>query len=73
MIMRSRSILRAQSFNLLKADLRQYINRGFAFSRCLIMEHFLEGSALLRLFGKLTQKRRFVFVTLLISVNVPMS
>ena len=31
------------------------------------MEHFLEG------FGKLSQKRRFVFVTLLTWVNVPMS
>ena len=34
-----------------------------------LMEHLLEGS---EGFGKLTQKRRFVFVTLLIWVNVPM-
>ena len=34
-----------------------------------LMDHFLEGSAPLRLF-KLTQKRRLVFVTLLICVNV---
>ena len=30
-----RYILRAQSFTSLKADFRQDINRGFAFSRCL--------------------------------------
>ena len=41
--------LRAQSFTSLKADLRQDINGGFAFSRSLIMEHFREGGALLRL------------------------
>ena len=35
----------AQSFTSLKADLRQDINGGFAFSSCLIMEHFLEGSS----------------------------
>ena len=32
-----------------------------------------EGVHLAGAFGKLTQKRRFVFVTLLILVNVPMS
>ena len=63
---------RAQSFTSLKADLHQDINVGFAFSRCL-KEHFLEGSSPLRLWLKLTQKRIFVFVTLLIWVNVPMS
>ena len=36
------------------------------------MQHFLdEESAPLRL-GKLSQKRRFIFLTLLIWVNVPM-
>ena len=35
-----------------------------------LMEHFLEGSAPLRLW-KLTQKRIFIFVTLLIWVSVP--
>ena len=35
------------------------------------MEYFLEGSALLS-FGKFTQKKRLVFVTLLIWFNVPM-
>ena len=35
------------------------------------MEHFLEGISPLLGFGKLTQRRRFVFVTLLIWVNVP--
>ena len=35
------------------------------------MEHFFGGSATLKGFGKLTQKRRFVFVMLLIWVNVP--
>ena len=58
--------LRAQSFTSLKADLRLDINRGFTIAGVL-MEQFLEGS-----FGKLTQKRIFVFVTLLIWVNVPM-
>ena len=62
----------AQSFTSLKADLHQDINRGFAFSRCLN-----ETSDLLRFwtvgFGNLTQKRRLVFVTLLIWVNIPMS
>ena len=38
-----------------------------------LMEHFLKESALLKGFGKLTQKRRFVFDTLLTLVNVPMS
>ena len=58
-----RARFRAQLFTSVKADFRQDINRGFAFifSRCL------NG------FGKLTQKRRFVFVTLPIWVNVPMS
>ena len=41
------------------------------------MEHFLEGSAPLRpWYGKLTQKRSFVLVTVLTSclgLNVPMS
>ena len=53
--------LRAQSFTSLKADLHQDINGGFVFRRC----HF-------GIFP-LTQKRRFVFVTFLIWVNVPMS
>ena len=36
-----------------------------------LIEHFLEGSARLHYgFGMLTQKRRLVFVTLLIWVNV---
>ena len=39
----------AQSFTSLKADLHQDINRSFAFSSCALMEHFLEGSAPLRL------------------------
>ena len=38
-----------------------------------LTEPFLEGSALFKGFGKLTQKRRFVFVTLLIWANVLMS
>ena len=38
-----------------------------------LMEHFLEESAPLKGFGKLTQNRRFLFVTLLIWINVPMS
>ena len=40
-----------------------------------LMEHFLEGSApfyIYKGYGKLTHKRRFVFVTLLIWVNVAM-
>ena len=57
-------------FTSLKADRRQDINGGFVFSPAL-MVHFLEGSASL-CFDKLT-KRRFVFVTLLIWVNIPMS
>ena len=44
--------------------------RGLAFIRCLKMEQFLEGSAPLRLCGKLIQKRIFLFVTLLILANV---
>ena len=39
--------LRAQSFTLLMADICQDINRGSAFSRCDLMEQFLEGVALL--------------------------
>ena len=35
-------------FTSLKADLCQYTNRGFGISRCLLTEHFLEGSALLQ-------------------------
>ena len=50
-------ILGAQSITSLKADLHQVINGGFAFSRLLN--------------GKLTHKRRFVFVTLLIWDKVP--
>ena len=39
-----------------------------------LMEHFLEGSAPLRLWEvNSEEKRRFVFVTLLIWVNVQMS
>ena len=40
-----------QTFTSLKEDLRQDINRGFAFSTLAgaLMEHFLEGSAPLRL------------------------
>ena len=38
-----------------------------------LMAHFLEGSAPLKGFGNLTQKRSFVFVTLLIWVKVPKS
>ena len=43
-------IFRAQSFTSLKADLHQDINGGFAFSTLAgaLMEHFLEGIALLR-------------------------
>ena len=33
----------------IEGSLREDINRFFALSRCLIMEHFFEGSALLRL------------------------
>ena len=65
----SKYTYRYQSFTSLKADLPQDINGGFAFSRCLwnisLKEVLRQG------FGKLTQKRRFVFVTLLIWVNVP--
>ena len=42
------TILRDQSFTSLKADFRQDINVGFHFAGAL-MEHFLEGSAPLRL------------------------
>ena len=42
-------LFRAQSFTSLKADLRQDINGGFAFSIGALMEHFLVGSVLLRL------------------------
>ena len=50
----------------------EHTHRGFAFSRCL--NGIFPGSNLLREgFGKLTQKRRFEFVTLLIWVNVPKS
>ena len=54
--------IRAQLFTFLKADLHQDINGDFAFSRCL------NGTFPWR---KLTQKRRFVLVTLLMWVNVP--
>ena len=57
------NIPRVQLFTSLKADLCQDINGG------ALKEHFLDGSAPLRL-CKLTQKRRFVFVTLLIWVSV---
>ena len=57
----------AQSFTLLKADLRQNINWGIWHLAGALMKHFLEG------FGKLTQKRRFVFFTAFIWVNVLMS
>ena len=58
---------RAQSFTSLKANLRQEINGGFCIIIvCALIEHFLKG------FGKLTQKRSFVFVTLIIWVNLPM-
>ena len=40
---------RAQTFISLKADLCQDINGGFAFIAGALMEHFLEGSGLLRL------------------------
>ena len=39
----------AQSFTLLKADLGQDINVGFAFRSGTLMEHFLEVIAPLRL------------------------
>ena len=45
----SRIWLRAQPFTLLKADLHQDINGSFAFSLCLKMEHFFEGSDSLKL------------------------
>ena len=35
-----------------------------------LMEHFLEGSAPLRLCQVISEERRFVFVTLLIWINV---
>ena len=42
--------LRAQSFTSFKADLSQEKNnRGFVFLIGVLMEHFLEGSAQLRL------------------------
>ena len=40
---------RAQSFTSLMADRRQDINGGFAHLAGALMEHFLEGSAPLRL------------------------
>ena len=52
----------------MKADLRQDINRGLALAGAL-MEHFLERNAL-KGFGKLPQKRRLLFVTVLIWVNL---
>ena len=39
---------RTQSFTSLEVDLCQDIKGGFAFRWCIIMEHFLVGSALLR-------------------------
>jgi len=42
-------VLRAQSFTSLKIDLHQDTNAVYAFSRCALMEHFLKGSASLRL------------------------
>ena len=47
--------------------------RRFCIKQGALMEHFLDGSALFKGFGKLTQKRRFVFVILLIWVIVQMS
>ena len=54
----------AQSFTSLKADLLSRHKWRFLHLAGALMEHFLEESA------PLTQKRRFVFVTLLIWINV---
>ena len=57
----------------LKADLRQDKKKQVLHLSGALTEPFLEGSALFKGFGKLTQKRTFVFVTLLIWANVLMS
>ena len=60
-----------QSFTSLKADLCQDINGGLAFSKYL-NGTFPWRKCSVKWFGKLTEKRIFVFVTLLIWVNVPL-
>ena len=60
-------IPRAQSFTSLMADLRQDINRGFAFSRCL------NGTFPLRPWQVNSEGGMVAFVTLLIWVIVSMS
>ena len=63
---------RAQSFTSLMADLRQDINRVSSFNNAL-MEHFLEGIALLRHWynGTLTQMRRVTNTIFLFRLNFP--
>ena len=62
-------ILCAQSYTSMKADLHQETNGGFTRSMYLKWINFLKKVPHKGL-GKLTQKRRFVFITLLIWVNV---
>ena len=62
--------LRFQSFTSLMADLYQDINRVSSFSRCL-NGTFPWRKCSVNGLGRLTQRRRFVFITLLIWVNIP--
>ena len=61
--------LRAQSFTSLKADLRQDINGGFAFS---LMEYFLEEIAPLSKL-KLSREDLYLLPNRFIWLKVPMS
>ena len=54
----------------MEAHLRQTLMEVLYLAGAL-MEYFLEGSTP-KVFGKLTQKRRFLFVTLLVWGNEPM-
>ena len=64
--------LGAQLFTSMVADLRQVINGGFEFSRCLKVTFSWRKGCDNNGVSMLTQKRRFVFFTFLIGVNVPM-
>ena len=62
--------LGAQLFTSMIADLRQVINGGFEFSRCLNVTFSWRKGCDNNGVSMLTQKRRFVFFTFLIGVNV---